>query len=82
VESSGPPVASASHLYLASPTGRLAALNLRTGAVDATLQGRDDGGTADATGVGAPLTLVGDALYVPYGIRSVYTVDIRTLRGD
>lgn len=82
VESSGPPTANASHLYLASPSGRLAALNLRTGAVEATLQGRDDGGTADSTGIGAPLTLVGDALYVPYGIRSVYTVDIRTLRGD
>lgn len=82
VESPGPPTASASHLYLASPSGRLAALNLRTGAVDATLQGRDDGGTADSTGLGAPLTLVGDALYVPYGIRSVYTVDIRTLRAD
>ncbi|KMS71592.1 serine/threonine protein kinase [Streptomyces viridochromogenes] len=82
VESPGPPTASASHLYLASPSGRLAALNLRTGAVEATLQGRDDGGTADSTGIGAPLTLVGDALYVPYGIRSVYTVDVRTLRGD
>lgn len=79
VESPGPPTASASHLYLASPTGRLAALNLRTGTVEATLQGRDDGGTADSTGSGAPLTLVGDALYVPYGIRSVYTVDVRTL---
>lgn len=82
VESPGAPIATASHLYLASPSGRLAALNLRTGAVEATLQGRDDGGTADFAGVGAPPTLVGDALYVPYGIRSVYTVDIRTLRGD
>ncbi|WDV51671.1 hypothetical protein PV963_15450 [Streptomyces coeruleorubidus] len=26
-----------------------------------------------------PLTLVGDALYVPYGDRSVYTVDVRDL---
>jgi outer membrane protein assembly factor BamB len=82
VESPGPPATNASHLYLASPSGRLAALNLRTGAVEATLQGRDDGGTADFTGVGAPPTLVGDALYVSYGIRSVYTVDIRTLRRD
>ncbi|MFG1668962.1 PQQ-binding-like beta-propeller repeat protein [Streptomyces sp. Y7] len=80
VESPGPPIASGTHLYLASPSGRLAALNLRTGAVEATLQGRDDGGTADSTGLGAPLTLVGDALYVPYGIRSVYTVDVHTLR--
>ncbi|MFE5815545.1 PQQ-binding-like beta-propeller repeat protein [Streptomyces sp. NPDC056479] len=79
VESSGPPTASATHLYLASPSGRLAALNLRTGTVEATLQGRDDGGTADSNGVGAPLVLVGDALYVPYGIRCVYTVDVRHL---
>ncbi|MET9969482.1 serine/threonine-protein kinase [Streptomyces sp. NPDC006356] len=84
VESPGAPTVTASHLYLASPSGRLAALNLRTGAVEATLQGRDDGGTADFAGAGAgpPPTLVGDALYVPYGVRSVYTVDIRTLRGD
>ncbi|MFJ3286681.1 MULTISPECIES: serine/threonine-protein kinase [unclassified Streptomyces] len=78
VESPGVPVASATHLYLASPSGRLAALDLRTGRVTATLQGRDDGGTADA-GAGAPLTLVGDALYVPYGVRSVYSVDVRAL---
>ncbi|MFE6621540.1 PQQ-binding-like beta-propeller repeat protein [Streptomyces sp. NPDC057740] len=82
VESPGVPLATASHLYLASPSGRLAALNVRTGAVEATLQGRDDGGTPDFTSVGAPPTLVGDALYVPYGIRSVYTVDVRTLRAD
>ncbi|MFE6943898.1 protein kinase domain-containing protein [Streptomyces chartreusis] len=80
VESPGLPTASASHLYLASPSGRLAALNVRTGAVEATLQGRDDGGTADSSAPGAPPTLVGDALYVPYGIRSVYTVDVHTLR--
>ncbi|MGV9642730.1 serine/threonine-protein kinase [Streptomyces sp. NPDC004822] len=78
VESPGPPVASATHLYLASPSGRLAALDLRTGRVTATLQGRDDGGSADAA-AGAPLTLVGDALYVPYGVRSVYSVDVRAL---
>ncbi|GHG93109.1 protein kinase domain-containing protein [Streptomyces lanatus] len=79
VESPGPPTASATRLYLASPSGRLAVLNRRTGTLEATLQGRDDGGTADSTGPGAPLTLVGDALYVPYGIRSVYTVDARGL---
>ncbi|MFF4045304.1 PQQ-binding-like beta-propeller repeat protein [Streptomyces chartreusis] len=80
VESPGLPTASATHLYLASPSGRLAALNVRTGAVEATLQGRDDGGAADSSAPGAPPTLVGDALYVPYGIRSVYTVDVHTLR--
>ncbi|MFJ8631420.1 PQQ-binding-like beta-propeller repeat protein [Streptomyces sp. NPDC093568] len=79
VESPGPPTASATHLYLASPSGRLAALNLRTGRVEGTLESRDDGGSPDSTVIGAPLVLVGDALYVPYGIRSVYTVNVRDL---
>ncbi|NUO44875.1 MAG: PQQ-binding-like beta-propeller repeat protein [Streptomyces sp.] len=78
VELSGPPTASRTHLYLASPSGRLAAVNRTTGKVDGTLDGRDDG-AVDGSPTGAPLTLVGDALYVPYGLRSVYTVDVRTL---
>ncbi|MDT7842345.1 outer membrane protein assembly factor BamB family protein [Streptomyces justiciae] len=86
VELAGPPTASRTHLYLASPSGRLAAVNRTTGKVDGTLDGRDDGavdgrddGAVDGSPTGAPLTLVGDALYVPYGLRSVYTVDVRTL---
>ncbi|MGI5425820.1 PQQ-binding-like beta-propeller repeat protein [Streptomyces sp. CA-179760] len=81
VEKPGPPTASATHVYLASPSGRLAALDTSSGAVDATRDGRDDGGRTDSMLVtsGAPLVLVGDALYVPYGIRSVYTVDVRAL---
>ncbi|MEU3848607.1 PQQ-binding-like beta-propeller repeat protein [Streptomyces sp. NPDC029554] len=81
VEQPGPPAASATHVYLASPSGRLAALDARTGKPEGTRPGRDDGGRVDsmfATG-GARPVLVGDALYVPYGVRSVYTVDARTL---
>ncbi|MFF7753756.1 protein kinase [Streptomyces sp. NPDC007971] len=80
VEQPGPPTATSTRLYLASPTGRLAALDAATGKVLATLPGRDDGGTADSTGpAGAALVRVGDALYVPYGLRSVFTVNTRDL---
>ncbi|GHA12336.1 protein kinase domain-containing protein [Streptomyces purpurascens] len=81
VEQQGPPTASATHVYVASPSGRLAALDASTGEVEATRPGRDDGGRTDSMLVtsGAPLVLVGDALYVPYGVRSVYTVDVRHL---
>ncbi|GAA4051896.1 protein kinase domain-containing protein [Streptomyces shaanxiensis] len=81
VEKSGPPVASATRLYLGSPSGRVAAIDVRTGKVQATRAGRDDGGDLDllTTGITAPPVLVGDALYVPYGVRSVYTVDVRHL---
>ncbi|MDN3022906.1 serine/threonine-protein kinase [Streptomyces sp. S.PB5] len=78
IEQSGPPTVSRTHLYVASPSGRLAALNRSTGKVDGTLAGPDDG-AVEGPPTGAPLTLVGDALYVPYGLRSVYTVDVRTL---
>ncbi|MFE7900910.1 PQQ-binding-like beta-propeller repeat protein [Streptomyces sp. NPDC057424] len=81
LERQGPPTASATHVYFASPSGRLAALNAHSGKVEDTRVGRDDGGRVDSILVtsGAPLLLVGDALYVPYGVRSVYTVDVRDL---
>ncbi|MFI6852925.1 PQQ-binding-like beta-propeller repeat protein [Streptomyces sp. NPDC050416] len=79
MERPGPPAASATHVYVASPSGRVAALDAVTGKVEGTRSGRDDGGRTDNAS-GAPLTLVGDALYVPYGERSVYTVDVRDLR--
>ncbi|MES5821119.1 serine/threonine-protein kinase [Streptomyces sp. RG80] len=79
VEQAGPPIASATHLYISSVSGRLAALDLDTGTVEATLKGRDDSGAIDFPDISAPPVLVGDALYIPYGIRSVYTVDVRTL---
>ncbi|GHD98910.1 serine/threonine protein kinase [Streptomyces alanosinicus] len=79
VEQPGPPTASATRLYLASPNGRLAALDLRTGKVTGTLPGRDDSDSTGATDpLGAPV-LSGDALYVPYGLRSVYSVDVKSL---
>ncbi|MER5833931.1 PQQ-binding-like beta-propeller repeat protein [Streptomyces sp. NPDC002130] len=81
LERQGPPTASATHVYFASPSGRLAALNARSGKVEDTRYGRDDGGRVDSLLVtsGAPPLLVGDALYVPYGVRSIYTVDVRDL---
>ncbi|MCX5363602.1 PQQ-binding-like beta-propeller repeat protein [Streptomyces sp. NBC_00124] len=79
VEQAGPPTASATRLYLSSISGRLAVLDLATGTVEATLGGRDDSGTVDFPDMAAPPVLVGDALYVAYGIRSAYTVDVRTL---
>ncbi|MEU0002738.1 serine/threonine-protein kinase [Streptomyces sp. NPDC006314] len=79
VEQPGPPTASATRLYLASPTGRLAALDLRTGRVTGTLPGRDDSDTTGSSDTPAPPVLSGDALYVPYGTRSVYTVDVKDL---
>jgi outer membrane protein assembly factor BamB len=72
-------MASADHVYVASPSGRLAALDSRTGRVIATRPGRNDAGPTNMTISGARLLLVGDALYVPYGMRSVYSVDVRHL---
>ena len=80
VENPGPPLATATHLYVASPSGRLAALNLRTGKVEATRPGRNDTSSMPMSDRGAPLLREGDALYVPYGVRSVYTVDLRHLQ--
>ena len=77
VESPGPPLASGSHVYLASVSGRLAALDRRTGEEKWSLPARGRGGMTVASDSGAELTLVGDALYVPYGLRSVYSVDVR-----
>ncbi|WP_225821310.1 protein kinase domain-containing protein [Streptomyces naphthomycinicus] len=79
VEQPGAPTASATRLYLASPTGRLAALDLRTGRVTGTLPGRDDSGTPGSPDSPAAPVLSGDALYVPYGVRAVYSVDVRDL---
>ncbi|MFH8485708.1 protein kinase domain-containing protein [Streptomyces longisporoflavus] len=76
VEMPGPPLASDSHVYLASPSGRLAALDRHTGEIGWTRPGRGPA-TPMPESVGAPLSLVGDALYVPYGTRSVYSVNVR-----
>ncbi|MET8688161.1 hypothetical protein ABZV77_28535 [Streptomyces sp. NPDC004732] len=67
---------SATHVFVASPSGRLAALDGRTGDVAWTRPGRGVG-SAWIGDEGARLTLAGDALYIPYGTRSVYTVDVR-----
>ncbi|QDQ11559.1 protein kinase domain-containing protein [Streptomyces spectabilis] len=77
VENPGPPLAGETHVFLASPSGRLGALYRHTGAVDWSRPARSADVLSSADTPGAPLTLVGDALYVPYGIRSVYSVDVR-----
>lgn len=61
---------------MSSPGGRLAALDRATGKVEGTLPGRDDASSSGFLIAGAPLVLVGDALHVPYGARSVYSVDV------
>ncbi|MFD9864794.1 serine/threonine-protein kinase [Streptomyces alboflavus] len=80
VDFPGPPLAAGSRLYIASPTGRLAALDRSSGEEIWARSGRrlpPGEFDHDPKGGGAPLTLVGDALYVPYGVRSVYSVDVR-----
>ncbi|QTD98542.1 protein kinase domain-containing protein [Streptomyces cyanogenus] len=79
VEQPGPPTASAGRLYLASPTGRLAALDLRTGKVTGALPGRDDGDNSGSGLTASAPVLSGDALYVPYGMRAVYSADVHGL---
>ncbi|BCL20429.1 hypothetical protein ACPCBX_14300 [Streptomyces tuirus] len=66
---------------LRHPCALRVALNTRSGKVEDTRDGRDDGGRVDSLLVtsGARFLLVGDALYIPYGVRSVYTVDVRDL---
>ncbi|MFI8927596.1 protein kinase [Streptomyces sp. NPDC053474] len=77
VENPGPPLAGETHVFLASPSGRLGALERSTGKVDWSSPARSTDVLSSSDTPGAPLTLVGDALYVPYGIRSVYSLDIR-----
>lgn len=77
VENPGPPLAGEHHVFLASPSGRLGALERSTGKVDWSRPARSTDVLSSSDSPGAPLTLVGDALYVPYGIRSVYSLDIR-----
>ncbi|QCX76605.1 Serine/threonine-protein kinase AfsK [Streptomyces sp. YIM 121038] len=77
VEFPGPPLVSDEYVFVASPGGRLAALDRRTGRVRWTRAGSEIAGGVVGVVSGVPPTLVGDALYVPYGIRSVYSLDIR-----
>ncbi|WP_037825070.1 serine/threonine-protein kinase [Streptomyces sp. NRRL B-1347] len=77
VEFPGPPLVSDEYVFVASPGGRLAALDRRTGDVRWNRSGSEIAGGVLGVVSGVPPTLVGDALYVPYGIRSVYSVDVR-----
>ncbi|MGI5375399.1 protein kinase domain-containing protein [Streptomyces sp. CA-251387] len=79
VERPGAPAISDSHVFLASPGGRLAALDRRTGKETHSVPGRDARVDPVFVYTGSTPVLHGDALYVPYGIRSVYSVDVRNL---
>jgi outer membrane protein assembly factor BamB len=79
VERPGAPAISDDHLFLASPGGRLAALDRRTGKEVHSVPGRDARVDPVFVYTGSTPVLHGDALYVPYGIRSVYSVDVRGL---
>ncbi|WP_031476848.1 serine/threonine-protein kinase [Streptomyces bicolor] len=76
VESPGPPLAFGAYVIIASPGGRLAALDRDTGR---ERDARPSPGGDAAAGSGLPITRSGDALYVPYGVRSVYSVDAANL---
>ncbi|MGA4841921.1 protein kinase domain-containing protein [Streptomyces sp. G45] len=77
VEFPGRPLVTDDDVFVTSPGGRVAALDRRSGDVRWTASGPE--ATDETFGVvsGVRPTLVGDALYVPYGIRSVYSVDVR-----
>ncbi|MFF0199457.1 protein kinase [Streptomyces sp. NPDC005017] len=80
VEHPGPPAVSATRVYVASRSGRLAAMDRRTGEITASRPGFDDAGRGVSLSFPGPRPLlVGDALYVSYGDRSVYTVDVNRL---
>ncbi|MEU6368387.1 hypothetical protein ABZ876_22225 [Streptomyces sp. NPDC046931] len=80
LENPGPPPASGARVYVASPNGRLASPDRRTGKLLATRPGHSGSGNVDATAGSASPALPGDALYAPYGCRPVYSVDVRRLQ--
>ncbi|MGW2488824.1 protein kinase domain-containing protein [Streptomyces sp. NPDC001606] len=79
VERPGPPAVTATRVFVVSPGGRLAALDRRTGRELHNIPGRDDRTDPIFVYSGSTPLPHGDALYVPYGVRSVYTVDTRKL---
>ncbi|WP_256333477.1 serine/threonine-protein kinase [Streptomyces sp. cf386] len=79
IERPGAPAISETYVFLASPGGRLAALDRRTGKELHTVPGRDVRTDPVFVYTGTTPVPHGDALYVPYGIRSVYSVDVRSL---
>ncbi|MCZ0989218.1 PQQ-binding-like beta-propeller repeat protein [Streptomyces diastatochromogenes] len=79
VERPGAPVVSDAYVLLASPGGRLAALDRTNGKEVHSVPGRGTGLEPFTGYAGAPPVVHGDAVYVPYGTRSVYTVNLRAL---
>ncbi|MER6731024.1 protein kinase domain-containing protein [Streptomyces puniciscabiei] len=79
IERPGPPAVWGDYVLIASPGGRLAALDRRTGKEVHSLPGRDDRTDPVFVYSGSTPVTLGAALYVPYGIRAVYSVDLRHL---
>ncbi|MFI8236078.1 PQQ-binding-like beta-propeller repeat protein [Streptomyces sp. NPDC085866] len=79
VERPGAPAVSGTYVLLSSPGGRLAALDRRTGKELHSVPGRSTSLEPFTSYAGTPPVLRGDAVYVAYGTRSVYSVNIRTL---
>ncbi|MFI9251699.1 PQQ-binding-like beta-propeller repeat protein [Streptomyces sp. NPDC053069] len=80
IERPGSPLVSGDYVLIASPGGRLAALDRRSGKEVHSVPGRGTGLEPFTGDTGAQPVLHGDALYVPYGLRSVYSVDVNTLQ--
>ncbi|MGW7823954.1 outer membrane protein assembly factor BamB family protein [Streptomyces puniciscabiei] len=79
VERPGAPAVWGDYVLIASPGGRLAALDRRTGKEVHSLPGRDDRTDPVLVYSGSTPVTRGAAPCVPYGIRAVYSVDLRHL---
>ncbi|WP_199551923.1 PQQ-binding-like beta-propeller repeat protein, partial [Streptomyces sp. N35] len=71
----GPVETSATHVYAASPGGRVSALNLADGSFTWSRSAPADAGAPTAA-TGPRPVLLGDALYIPYGTRAVFSIDV------
>ncbi|MER7174137.1 protein kinase domain-containing protein [Streptomyces mesophilus] len=75
----GPVETSATHVYAASPGGRVSALNLADGSFTWSRSAPADAGAPTAATGPRPVRL-GDALYIPYGTRAVFSIDVNDPR--
>ncbi|MBC9716337.1 protein kinase [Streptomyces sp. TRM66268-LWL] len=69
----GPAETTDTHVIVASPGGRVSALHRGDGTLDWTRSAPGDSGPP-TTSVGPRPAVLGDALYVPYGSQSVFSV--------
>ncbi|SDK63533.1 protein kinase domain-containing protein [Streptomyces indicus] len=71
----GPATTSATHVYVVSPGGRVSALNRTDGTFAWSRGAPADAGTPGSD-TGPTAHLHGDALYIPYGTRAVFSIDV------